>query len=360
MTTKCEKFKKYDICDTAVKNKLGRCYYSSKEKLCKPINYNMDKPIKGYKYLIGPISYREYYSKEYNKHVILIGDYHVIGDICPDTSNKDNTINIFELLLMTFKNTNEKIDFFIESAFQRKGYYTITKEKDSYLENINNLFQNCLRIDKKECPLRDKVNFHYVDVRSHILLTAPDVAYVDPSQIQRYKLRVKQFSTLSETSEGFVNKIKEIYKIDRGLRYIEDEDIREVLSEYFDDAIETYYNNTIDSFKNISNNIDDPEYDFSLDQKIIRSNSIYYTVIMDYYAMVRMFRYFNNDEKNTSRKIITYFGEAHNLRIGEFLEMFNFQLIRDITGVTKEGVVGFQCLNIDGLELPLFEGKIPE
>lgn len=113
------------------------------------------------------------------KVLYLFMDLHIDSDIQTECTNI-RSIHIKNYLTNAFdhiRNTNTKIDFFLETFPDQVGF--TTRRTDIYLNQIRNLFEQSFNFDfKKNIALKSKefpnVRFHYMDIRPYFTFKLGD------------------------------------------------------------------------------------------------------------------------------------------------------------------------------------------
>lgn len=143
------------------------------------------------KYIHGPVSLTQHYSKVYDKHIYIFGDIHVnqLKPCSPNTS-----MHIIDFILnyirWNYDTNNQITDIFLETGkFSRdcpKGG-VISCDMPQYqpcpIAEVIDFFRNFLRYDKSKIEnqfdIKDKCRFHYADIRHSS--TDDDVRFIFPS-----------------------------------------------------------------------------------------------------------------------------------------------------------------------------------
>lgn len=143
--------------------------------------------------LFGPIELDILDNKETGARVVLLGDVHVSQRKCPPNAKCGVPIwTYLENLFRTYQGS-EKIDFFMEIAFidEEEEEFPILSAKRAaehkleiqatqaphhdYIGAVHAFFYNCWQRSKIHCPFRQKIRFHYSDVRSGVIHSSSDL-----------------------------------------------------------------------------------------------------------------------------------------------------------------------------------------
>ena len=270
--------------------------------------------------VLGPRSY-EYY-------IILGKKIHVFGEthMYPHKCNKyKEYIHIDVFLDKIFRNNpNKKYDLFVELYYRKDDYSTILSGVDL---GYNSIFTNCLQVNKKNCPYKN-LRGHYVDIRamskdirdkhSYILesiyLTLNMYEYLDKNEQkdinydQYKKIYEKYFENITrdnflEFKNIFIEILNGTYKINKQYENI-DPSLSFKLFEFFNNKMNSY-------FENCELN------KYNKDICIEMYHNVF-TLIMDKYAIGRLFRNFKSIEM---KNIILYVGDLHRKH---YTELFNY------------------------------------
>ena len=308
----------YENCGIRRASVLDRMYSSSYPiTFASKIKYCDVLPLNKINYILGPISYREYIWGNIN--ICLFGDIHLIEEDCP---NQIGTVT-FAGFLKSLLTQRQDIfyDFFAELDYINvKDKHYQGRSNDDSVVNFNlvsNSFEECFKLDKRACPY-ENTRMHYIDYRTvnrNYSLTSPDYftsgneysfvtiyariyedlvhgVYKDEDNDNEEYLNYPLFEFLSYSTQKFIDKDP---KINKQLQnsYISKDIWDKFVNDYMED---------LRAKKREKANL-----------SLIDFLPIF-SIIMDIYALGRMFRTFNiTDTKRPQmpENIIIYVGNFH-------------------------------------------------
>ncbi|MFO0089302.1 MAG: hypothetical protein ACK518_00565, partial [bacterium] len=129
------------------------------------------------KFIHGPVSLTEHYSKEYDKHIYIFGDIH-FNQLKPCQTKSMHIIDfMLNYARWNYQTNKRKTDIFLETAklsIKDNPEYPLPggSRDRNYLTDCVYFFQNFLRGDKSKVEdqfgVRDAIRVHYTDVRTLI------------------------------------------------------------------------------------------------------------------------------------------------------------------------------------------------
>ncbi len=279
-------------------------------------------------YLKGPVSLTEMYDERTGKHIYLFGDEHIKKSTCKST-NSSAIIDLHTLIdQLVNKNKDKQFDIFLEYSYSKndkKGNYT-----DSYMKDLFNYFENCLKIDKNACKYKN-ARLHYSDIRYESVymktlgLIGAHFLYTSKDEIDIFKSLVEdQVSILKKYSDKDIslkNAIKHS-KASKELSLVSDKLFQTIIKQHIDK-----YSASI-SLTNMYTNMEK-------NNKILLFIAALTT---DVYLMSRMFK----DSLNT-KNIIVYMGYFH---IENYIDILKDMGFKTIHRRTSEYDGNMQCIDI--------------
>lgn len=281
-------------------------------------------PLKNVQFIYGPISYTEHVKD--GKRIGIFGESHNVK--VNKELNIHDTTTVPSLLLSLLKSNPSKFyDLFLEVEYKKEEYHQI-----SGIKIFDRFFSDCLKIDKEKC-LYKNLRAHYIDYRT----------VMEEFKVFAVKLGNNELEPIHNAEIHILKilrNVQEFIKTDLKLQ-------REIKHVY--PQIQLFLNR---KFANIMKNIQllDKE-----DKHQIRIILPIYSLIMDVYAIGRMFKQFDMSRfkrvyppgasKNLKKKIdktfllppstaencIIYAGDRHAQNYRDFLENeMGFEKIVDI------------------------------
>jgi hypothetical protein len=356
---------------------------------------------KKYDYIIGPITLTELYSAKYNKRIYIFGDIHALENDC----NYDNSIRIDQFISETVTNNPDKIiDLFLEVS---KNDYN-REEKFNYIDYVTDTFESCL-INK--CKEHDNLRVHFTDLREVITefknfnseLLGLDIYfklleeeslkssqlsdsfdskahYIEEINDDIKKLKKNKFLKLNKNNyKKFLYNYLEIYKTKLRDLYKQSDRSNQLSMKYFKNFFKKCIDNELKSL-----NIDDKFWQkWDEFNNFIKKKSVTYEdvlsnkylikdidkiklpimCVMDYYAMIRLFKIFNieNLEKKRTRidsktvnNAIFYAGDIHANYYIDFLKSLGFEIINQTKQNKSDLYRNSRCINISQFKQPFF------
>lgn len=269
-------------------------------------------PLEDVEYVYGPVSYTEF--KLVGKNVGIFGEIHKVA-----VKDVDNTITVSTAGLLNSilkENPDKFYDFFLELGFLR------TREDVRILgiSSFNHLFKECLTF-VKSCPY-DNLRAHYIDYRSAIdakdvLSGFIDVYLPDADVLALLTNPLHTPQNLELLKEKVRSMVLDFFQKDKKLQ-------KEILSIKF--QCENYFRDTIIELDNLWSTNIFPMYvkfgNLRYLQKAYTNITDYILLIMDVYALGRIFKTFditkNPTHPKTSTNCIVYAGNAHALQYIRF------------------------------------------
>ena len=247
-------------------------------------------PLKEIDNILGPVSYTEY--KMGNVNISLFGEVHTILEDCVDM---ERSIPFDGFLKSILTQTPEKFyDFYIEFPYT-KDPITEFRGSDSMvnLNLVKDSFGDCLRLNKN-CDYKN-TRMHYVDYRESGGINTYTDMYREIFHGQRLPgpddLSFKNFEKC-----GII--IKKYIKTDPRLN-------KQMRQSYINPQL----------YINFSNDYIDEQIRQNSDRVYLEPASFVFlfTIVMDVYALARMFRTFNVGSNMPSKptNIIVYVGDYH-------------------------------------------------
>ncbi len=348
------------------------------KKILSDLIYNhfnlQNNPKPNYRYISGPINCSLWTSDKYKKNIYIFGEYHGTEQSCKEyKETKGNFIEIQEYFKQLFVTTDVFIDFYLElQSFKQKEYknvFTYIDKDDAFLNRIRNTNYKCIDPETRdklhECKL---MRSHYTDIRQYYIKN-DFFNFVDfmkynsnnnYKNIDEYKNIINKINFSKDILE---KNIIEIYKNIIKSKY--EKNILDSLKGRIDKFIIQKIKNEIQKldFTNMKRELKN----LQLRKKIIPETlkhflSIINVLIMDSYALYRIFKNFNiketeKDQPISPHNIIIYAGDSHAYTYRTFLKNIGF-INREQVGInlidyknnneTITKNLGERCLDMNG------------
>ena len=324
----------------------------------------------------------EHYSSKYNKHIYILGDVHTTkGRVCPPSKTLKNSINLANFLgyLPTLNNpdgTPKLIDYFFEIDFKNKLRPYVKPYGQSYIKYINEVFENCLKLDKELCQYKN-VRMHYADVRRTPELLPFDEHYYYLEYIDKYyeTKEKKYFDYIKDYLETFdkpsldkllskgINEWIKISKVYKQLDNLEFPEVGAMIKQESEKEVKKLLKVLTPDFIRMTlevgyDIINIPDYFPSKETafKIFKMNAYVidgFSHIMDMYLFSRMFRKFKKTKTMSEppTNIVVYVGDWHANNYRKLLDKLGFTH-KESKSKTKG--IDFQCVNISNFVQPFF------
>ena len=257
---------------------------------------------KNIEYIIGPINYTEYTIGDVS--IGIFGEIHSfkVKD-CSSKIPQQKSILFHNFLDMVLRSNQSRLyDFYFEERFIDKK---ISKERFGVYDRgmfgyIEGLLESCLLFDKRSCDYPN-LRAHYVDIR-------------DVTGLENFaKLYTETTTTPIVRHELILKCIADVQRILTENKLV----AKEIRKSYHGDKIHEF---ALTEFEKIKHDLQD---------RIKRNENIYlgrvamlYVLIMDVYALARMFRYFDGQPV---KNIVVYVGDAHADNYRKFINEYLLQ-----------------------------------
>jgi len=320
-------------------------------------------------------------SKEYNMKVLSLSDSHTNDYMCNDPLK--DSMSVVDFITNEIITSDSYIDLYLEIAYLSKAQKTAIKLKDNtYIRRIHDRFIDCFEWSKTMCKY-PHLRSHYIDLRK----TVGDITFLNFAKyiswmyyygekekvilLQHTKLYMnnKELERIFNTKESLIKYMTDTMlgsKIQKQIDNISQKSMRIRISK----QIHLWLNEP--NVYHTRNNFPDndrikwqhlkwsylKETMKTMDQTMFRNvyNSLatYTAVIMDSYALARMFRdYTPTPNKNSAKakNIIMYNGGFHNFRYIDFMVgILGFK----ITAKERTWRDTSNCISVSRIKLPIF------
>jgi len=341
------------------------------------IDYTFNKINDIWEYIEGPCSISEHYDSPSgkntsgknmdNKHIYLIGDFHVKNSLCMDNTRN---INLGKMIERTVKyNKNKMIDIFIETTYRR-------------YDNKGNLdFPPEILYNKLKSLELKNIRLHYTDFRTileqkfgiigllyKVMLISNTGSEVGISELKLYIGTVIQ-KLLKYVGDDTFDFLFSIYNVDgKILKQINnvDEPMRSKIASFFRNEHKNYTKSFVLG----------KMYSFLtlLDTTLLEDSKVaiskftveWIAFILDIYIISRVYRNFRsipNKYSESPNNIIIYAGEHHIKTYRKFLdnsgtitiasELSNASTLHDMFKESMEKGT-FNCIKIEKFRQPFF------
>ena len=321
------------------------------------------------KYIIGPITLTEHYSKELRKTVYVFGDVHELESKCPPDVGTANSMRIDEFIeQILFENSDKVFDLFLEVLYPeeltiaKRGYRVYPHT--NFLKILKDIFQECF-YHKGNC-LYPNLRAHWTDFRDEDYvygvktggLTVGNLCQTGGSLfVSSYENRGKDDRTNTET-EGLR---KELFAMMDNLpqnardpaSVLDNPVISKQLNSIKSSGVKDYLiSSFLERSGRATTNLWDLKRQGSKNYQSIGVEAIELCdSIMDLYLMARMFREFKRKEMSEGRyskspsNIIVYAGEYHSNYYRNALAALGFEMVNK--SVSTEKGRNYQCINVE-------------
>lgn len=334
-----------DLDEEEISRKLEEERDKEEELIQKETEEKEIENIYSFTYLTGPSFLGEYYSKEYNKHICSLGEYHTQKFQC---SGYGPTIEFEEYVaLILRKNPDVYFDIFIESDILNKEYKT-KHSLGSPLQIFKKRFKKCLSFEKKLCNYKN-ARFHYSDPRTrNVSDSIYESVYLQFHTLQFFKN--SDFSSSKKwwnivSDKYFVTNNKNFHFENLPLKirkqfFTMDSNIRKIIIDDYNKGIESanITKDEIDKFSEYIKNINGNKINITyIDIEFINLLFLKFCMltrnVMDIYMLGRIFKKFINKETgevSEAKNIIIFTGNGHNIHYHDFFNKIGFKsLIHD-------------------------------
>ena len=333
--------------------------------------------------ILGPHTY-EYYTIG-NKNIYLFGEYHV-------SPNCDTPAQEFDKFIddVVKSNPDKKYDIFLEKLYRNTDTNEIYIARAGVYLNWSQDFLNCFTVDKTQCrEVYNNVRGHYIDARDmseriitckisevnptsiYILWSLASIIYntyeysdriTSPGTREDYNLfynkyfgdyrKVFNLENFQDLKENILSILNDTVKINKQYDNITDKDFAKRIIKYFNTKIESYFTNIrqriISVLNNINLNNNSNEQSYIVEAKNI--TQLYfsaYTLIMDKYAIGRLFREHRvdrqRDETYRSKNVIFYIGDLHRQTYSELFQ----KVLKSNPIYSSIGTPSRNCVTVD-------------
>jgi hypothetical protein len=349
------------ISSNNIKNK------NKNNNLIKLINNLDKKPSPIVQYISGPHTCQKYISKKYNKTIYLFAEQHSKLGQC----QHPYTQHFHTYLQQLFQNTTTFIDFYIEIPIFTDIQWKQTLSPENTLYDISqNFSKNCLGTKKNiTCPW--PVRIHSIDVRR---LWSTKYKIFD---FAIFGIALRQNVPLLNIQNQFRNLINQLsqlntkqkmysfiwYNIQTNPIIKKEMDKSILTTKQFYSAFNLILNHNINTFNyNLDFNIickwikklKNAYKDFPNGKSFVTQVFIYLgAVIVDIYALARMFKVFNTlknkNQPKEPKNIIYYAGDGHTIPLGIVLNLFGFKIVEKSKHTNLPS-----CTDMINIKQPLF------
>lgn len=284
---------------------------------------NKSHPQIGYLNNISSVS--EHYSKHYNKHIYIFGEYHGRKSKC---INKKGETTVQFIIDNINYNKNKLIDFYLELPYIDKSKLKIER-KDLSPGNLKDFFKhykNCFEVVKTNCKQKN-VRFHYTDIRTtygynkmpflnYVFEYLEELEYMISVSARRddynienkeYKSDIKEYEKLKTKKDFITYGLKSYSKILKNERNIKDPNVKLKLLQYLDQSLSNvdidlltwdYITNIIEYLKIIIKNEEENESENESESfnnfiekvfsPMVHNFRLYVSYLMDIYLIARI------------------------------------------------------------------------
>jgi len=324
-------------------------------------------------------SFTVWENKKYNKIIYLLGEYHTTLGSCP--ANIPNQITAPEFFFSLLNSTNKLLDVIMELPihavakkkhdkklmflfdYQGKGGMTST-----FASLLN---KRCIiNTSNSNCGYLNHVRFHAVDVRRYEPL-APVMKFYDliasivffkdppiPIVNELSKLKPSLWKFEDNTAGDIIRRYFNLFKISKQLNNISDSNVASRIVEEFTNSVKTYVNdfplaiNPVEAINKMEELVRSVDRN---NKKLVEHKIRMYAgeaitivtgilaVLMDVYALARMFRTYRNvlgQLNGDPTNIIVYTGNTHTLFYQRVLTQLGFDMVEE----AKQINTSEQCL----------------
>jgi len=316
--------------------------------------------IEDLKYITGPVKMTVLTGL--NRIIYLIGDVHIYtnkGFECEPYNEKkeynNNSLYFPDYLFRLIqKNKKEQFDVFIELA------YAQDKKKSSYeegmLENINRLFEICLEDLNYKDPCRKKfpnLRFHAMDIRKYsdnfigdnISLVTSFRNWMDDNKKNQVNIKLNRehvifISKFIGNKDGTYDNIDKKFweligfsdKLKKNFMDMPDKKVKEVIMNYYSDKIKKLINPKLNveiKLMMLTNGKEEMNFEKDNYDALFYFFIEYGVYIMDIYILGRLFKKFNDPDKNKqfTKNSVIIAGNSHIKNYEEVLKKIGFNVV---------------------------------
>jgi hypothetical protein len=329
-------------------------------------------------FIKGPVSITEHYSKKYNKHIYIFGDYHSIETKCRKESTPGNSISISSFLgilpyLTNPDGTPKLLDYFFEFDYKSRTFNPkLEGEYRGYGKEIYDMYENCLQIEKDVCKYKN-IRFHYSDIRSIPILFnfllyyyyLLEILHKNVNNAQQYYELIDwvELNQLTKDPMKYLESTKTKTKIHKQYSKLQYPELEKEIENFYKSIIIDLFRQYLhEQFITSTKTILELDNDLkNIEKRLEKSIEITTKVLlmgisrlMDLYLVSRMFRKFKNIKGRFSEpptNIIVYVGEQHAENYRRFLDYLGFS---KVSSESKNENKDFQCLDVTKFKQPFF------
>jgi hypothetical protein len=315
-------------------------------------------------------------SEKYNMKILSLGDSHTLKYRCPSNVNAMSVVNFIKQEII---HSDSYIDLFVELPYLSKSNKTGIELGETYMQIIRDDFEDCFTWTKDLC-IYPHLRAHYIDLRHTIgnhkfLLFGTVITNLYYSGYSNIDLKILSnsdvladiFNTKQTLISYMTNLIKQS-KIQKQIDNIQDTYLRNNIEKQIEKWL-LYPNEEKNyaSYSYIKWRYLEWSYikeglttkNKGMIENIWNNFVRYIAVIMDAYALARIFRDYrsiNNKNSNKAKYVILFNGGFHNKRYISFMKEQGF-ISKGYNYCTGANA----CISLDeNIKLPVFSTHIKD
>ena len=308
-------------------------------------------PLKDIRYVVGPISYREFRYGKYN--IGIFGEIHTIPNVPVELDDdNDSTLNFSSFLASVITQNPRQFDFFLEMYFRTPKHAEKDVKPQNTIFNLVSIdFKDCLSISKA-CPYKN-LRAHYSDYRSVTDIddhAAPKIYRGIADWLANRTGHVSLYLNIQETKNLIDNALKDYVELLEKIRIFIKRD-RKINKQLDNTPLKAQILKFIeirqhDSFEKFVKFIGEHKLStYNIQTLTVAQIAILlnfaglfidvYSNLMDTYTLARMFRTFHKTPADDPENIIVYAGDGHAKYYTDFLNYINADKIIEINSKTN-------------------------
>lgn len=305
--------------------------------------------------IIGPVSLTEHRSSKYDMHVYVFGDHHARHVKPPEDDGSEGSMNIDEfldLLLRRQETRQERVEFLVEGErvfdstrkFKDHGDHFLADVRNLRLKWITSQYVHVQNVDVRFTQgtiaaawttVRSKVEEAEKEARK-LLLERDSAEHELSLQLIRSCAKVVEKEVLATSSDS-----KDVFwnsKVDKQLAAVQEPEVKQQIIRLRDkakldakglvatlNAIPRVFNiQTSGYIRNAS--VSSLLTTLESERKRLQTFGV---LVMDAYAMARMFRRFKSQVPSRARCFVIYAGDAHAANYRELFRALDFDVVND-------------------------------